>query len=49
MAPSLRFDGWCLDPDSGELTREGEKIRLQEQPLRILQALLTSAGRVVTR
>jgi DNA-binding winged helix-turn-helix (wHTH) protein len=49
MTRFLRFDGWCLDPDSGELSREGERIRLQEQPLRILQALLTSAGRVVTR
>lgn len=49
MAPSLRFDGWSLDTDSGELTREDERIRLQEQPLRILQALLASPGRVVTR
>ncbi len=49
MGQPLRFDGWSLDPDSGELSREGETIRLQEQPLRILQALLESPGRVVTR
>jgi len=45
----LRFDGWSLDPNSAELTREGEKIRLQEQPLQILQALLANPGQVVTR
>ncbi len=49
MTRPLRFDGWSLDPDSGELFRDGEKIRLQEQPLQILQALLANPGRVVTR
>jgi two-component system cell cycle response regulator len=49
LARSLRFDGWSLDTDSGELFRDGEKIRLQEQPLQILQALLSTPGRVVTR
>lgn len=49
MSRPIRFDGWSLDPDSGELTRDGEKIRLQDQPLQILQALLASPGRVVTR
>jgi TolB-like protein/DNA-binding winged helix-turn-helix (wHTH) protein len=45
----LRFDGWVLDPDSGDLDREGTRIRLQEQPARVLQELIAHAGSVVTR
>jgi TolB-like protein/DNA-binding winged helix-turn-helix (wHTH) protein len=45
----LRFDGWVLDPESGDLEREGVRVRLQEQPTRVLQELLTHAGSVVTR
>lgn len=45
----LRFDGWTLDPESGDLEREGARIRLQEQPARVLQELITHAGSVVTR
>ena len=45
----LRFDGWLLDPESGDLEREGARIRLQEQPARVLQELIAHAGNVVTR
>jgi adenylate cyclase len=45
----LRFDGWVLDPESGDLEREGARIRLQEQPARVLQELIAHAGSVVTR
>jgi len=45
----LRFDGWTLDPESGDLGREGARIRLQEQPARVLQELIAHAGSVVTR
>ena len=45
----LRFDGWVLDPESGDLEREGVRIRLQEQPARALQELIAHAGSVVTR
>ncbi len=45
----LRFDGWVLDPESGDLEREGARIRLQEQPARVLQKLINQAGSVVTR
>ncbi len=38
-----------LDPESGELEREGARIRLQEQPVRVLQELIAHAGSVVTR
>lgn len=37
------------DPASGELTRKGEAVRLQEQPFRMLLLLLERAGEVVTR
>src|SRR5262249_38104049 len=45
----LRFDGWMLDPESGDLERNGARVRLQEQPVRVLQELIVHAGRVVTR
>lgn len=45
----LRFDDWTLDPRSGELDRGGDRLRLQEQPLQILCALLERPGDLVTR
>jgi len=45
----VRFDGWTLDPASGDLEREGKRIRLQEQPARVLQELIAQAGSLVTR
>ena len=38
---TVRFGAFELDMDAGELRRQGLKIRLQEQPLRILQRLVT--------
>jgi diguanylate cyclase (GGDEF)-like protein len=49
LTQPIHFDGWTLDPASGELTRGGERLRLQEQPLQVLQALLARPGQVVTR
>jgi Tol biopolymer transport system component/DNA-binding winged helix-turn-helix (wHTH) protein len=45
----LRFDGWVLDPESGDLERSGARIRLQEQPTLVLKELMAHAGEVVTR
>src|SRR5215468_2625231 len=45
----LRFGAFELDPHAGELRKEGTRIRLQEQPLQVLQILLEQPGRVVTR
>jgi diguanylate cyclase (GGDEF)-like protein len=45
----IHFDQWTLDPRSGELVHGDERIRLQEQPLQVLQALLERPGQVVTR
>ncbi len=43
------FDGWVLRMDLGELTKDGRKIRLQDQPLQILDELLSHPGELVTR
>ena len=45
----VRFGVFELDTESGELRKQGVKIRLQEQPFQILQILLERPGRVVTR
>ena len=45
----IRFDNFELDLRAGELRNGGLRIRLQEQPLLILQVLLENAGEVVTR
>jgi TolB-like protein/DNA-binding winged helix-turn-helix (wHTH) protein/Flp pilus assembly protein TadD len=45
----LRFDGWVLDPESGDLERGDTRMRLQEQPVQVLRELISHAGSVVTR
>jgi TolB-like protein/DNA-binding winged helix-turn-helix (wHTH) protein len=45
----IRFGAFELDPESGELCRQGLKVKLQEQPFQILQILLEHPGKVVTR
>jgi TolB-like protein/DNA-binding winged helix-turn-helix (wHTH) protein len=44
-----RFDGWRVDFDSGEISKDGKTSRLQDQPLQILDELLERPGEVVTR
>ena len=45
----IRFDGWLVDLDSGDLERNGHRSRLQEQPLQVLRELVSDAGSLVTR
>jgi TolB-like protein/DNA-binding winged helix-turn-helix (wHTH) protein len=45
----ISFDGWILDRESGDLSRGGNRQRLQELPLKVLDLLLASPGRLVTR
>ena len=45
----IRFDGWGVNFESGEITRGGETHRLQDQPLQILDELTQRPGQVVTR
>src|SRR5439155_22585432 len=46
---TYRFGDFEFDPTSGELRRDGLKVRLQEQPFQILTLLLKRPGEVVTR
>jgi TolB-like protein/DNA-binding winged helix-turn-helix (wHTH) protein len=45
----IRFDGWKVDFDSGEISRDGNTHRLQDQPLQILDELVKHPGEVVSR
>lgn len=55
MAPSvqtpwiLRFGVFEVNLRSGEVRKQGFRVRVQEQPLRVLIALLQRPGEVVTR
>ena len=49
VARVLRFDIFELDVHAGELRKRGIKVRLQGQPLQVLEALLRRSGDVVTR
>jgi DNA-binding winged helix-turn-helix (wHTH) protein len=45
----MRFGRFEVDPTSGELSRDGRKIGVQQQPFQILLTLLLRPGEVVTR
>jgi len=45
----VRFGVYEVDLRSSELLKQGRKVRLQEQPFRILALLLEQRGHVVTR
>lgn len=45
----LRFETFEVDLRARELRKEGKRIRLQDQPLRVLMVLLHRPGEVVTR
>src|SRR5262249_40630084 len=45
----LRFGTFDLDRHTGELRRDGARIRMQEQPLQILRILLERPGEIITR
>ena len=46
---SIRFGSFEIDPNAGELRKQGVRVKLQIQPLQILQVLLERPGEVVTR
>jgi TolB-like protein/DNA-binding winged helix-turn-helix (wHTH) protein len=46
---SLRFALFEIDLQAGELRRSGVRLRLQDQPLQVLIALIQKPGEVVTR
>ena len=45
----IRFGSFELDVCAGELRKQGVKIKLQEQPLHLLELLLAHPGQMVTR
>ena len=45
----IRFGSFEVDLRAGELRKHGARIRLQQQPLRLLALLLERPGEVVTR
>lgn len=49
MRSLIYFADFVVDQRAGELRKRGVKVRLQEQPFRVLAALLESSGEVVTR
>jgi DNA-binding winged helix-turn-helix (wHTH) protein len=49
VPPTFRFGVFELDPRSGELRKQGMKIRLQGQPVEILVILLERSGEIVSR
>ncbi len=46
---SIRFGVFEVDTRSGELRRQGSKVKLQQQPFEVLVLLLEHPGEVVTR
>src|SRR5437867_3153948 len=45
----IRFGSFQVDLRAGELRKQGTRIRLQQQPFRVLALLLEHSGEVVTR
>src|SRR5450755_1122277 len=44
-----RFGVFEFDPQARELTKHGVRLKVQEQPIQILEALLEQAGQIVPR
>src|SRR5262245_18350028 len=45
----LHFAGFEMDVESGELRKDGIRLKLQPQPFRVLGLLVSRAGRVLSR
>jgi transcriptional activator of cad operon len=44
----LRIGDWCVDPSSGQISRQGETARLEARAMRLLLCLAEHAGEVVS-
>src|SRR5215813_4676570 len=49
LRPVLRFGTYEFDPHAGELRKAGIRIKVQQQPLKLLEILLEHPGEIVTR
>jgi TolB-like protein/DNA-binding winged helix-turn-helix (wHTH) protein len=47
--PAVRFGSFEVNPRTGELRKQGIRIKLHEKPFQVLLALLEHSGEVVTR
>jgi DNA-binding winged helix-turn-helix (wHTH) protein len=45
----LRFGQFEADPARNTLTRNGVRVKIQDQPFRVLMLLLATSGEIVTR
>lgn len=48
-SPEIRFDGWTLRRQTGELLKAGTRVQLRPQEAQVLEELLAHAGELVTR
>lgn len=44
----IRIGAWCVDPASGQISRDGETVRLELRAMRLLLCLAEHAGTVVS-
>src|SRR5215469_18530285 len=49
LSPTLRFATFEVDLRSGELRKNGVKVKLQEKPFQVLALLLERRGELITR
>src|ERR1039457_5548766 len=47
--PIVRFGPFELDPQCAEVRQDGVRLKLQGQPIQILEMLLSKPGQLVTR
>jgi transcriptional activator of cad operon len=45
---TLRIGAWCVDPASGQISRDGETARVEVRTMRLLLCLAERAGQVVS-
>src|SRR5258708_40027792 len=44
----LRVGAWCVDPRSGQISRDGEIVRVEARTMKLLVCLAERAGEVVS-
>src|SRR5579864_6558164 len=44
----LRIGDWCVNPASGEISRDGESVRVEARTMRLLLCLVDHVGEVVS-
>src|ERR1700760_1595000 len=49
VTADIHFDCWTFRPHPRQLARNGVRVKLQDQPLHVLEELLNAPGELVTR